>query len=127
MNTQNKIRSAVKKGDVLLVAFLAAVCLLWFACSFSGKNEELNMEIYLDGNVEISRNLSEMSEGESFQIGGCEIYADRSGVRFVSSECEDSLCIKRGLMSRKGDTMACVPERVVVVIRGTQQADIVAY
>lgn len=127
MNTRSKIRSALTKGDILLIALTVTVCLLWFVSSFAGDEESLSMEIYLDGQTEVVCSLSQMEEGQSFTVGGCEIYADRSGVRFVHSECEDGLCVKRGLMSRNGDSMACVPERVVVVLRGDEKADIVAY
>ncbi len=127
MNTRNKIRSALTKGDILLVVFTVAVCLLWFACSLAYKDEGLSMEIYIDGQPEVTRDLSLMEEGESFFVGGCEIYADKNGARFVSSACEDDLCVRRGLMSHRGDTMACVPERVVVVLKGSEKADIVAY
>ena len=127
MSFQSKIRSALKKGDIILICLVILISLVWFASSFAGKDEDLGMEIYLDGQLQLSRNLSSMTEGESFTVGGCEVYADRDGVKFISSDCEDSLCVKRGLMSRRGDSMACVPERVVIVIRGNEKADIVAY
>lgn len=127
MNIQSKIRSALTKGDILLIVFTVALCILWFASSFVSKDEGLNMEIYLDGQAEVVCDLSQLREGKSFFVGGCEIYADESGVKFVSSQCEDGLCVKRGLMSRRGDSMACVPERVVVVLKGKEKADIVAY
>lgn len=127
MNTENRIKAAVKKGDVILVLFLVGICILWFTFSFLGEKESLRMDIYLDGEAKVSVELSALKEGKSYTVGGCEIYADSKGVRFVSSCCEDRLCIKRGLMTRHGDTMACVPERVVVVLKGISKADVIAY
>lgn len=127
MNTESRIKSAVKKGDIFLVLLLSGLCLFWFAFSLFGEKESIRMEIYLDGEAEVSVELSSLKKGESYIVGGCEIYADSEGVRFVSSCCEDRLCIKRGLMTRQGDTMACVPERVVVVLRGVSKADAIAY
>ena len=129
MSFQSKIRPALKKGDIILAGLVIAVSLAWFALSFAGSGNGLKMEIYLDGQLQVSRELSDVADGEYFTVGSCEIYASRDGVKFISSDCEDSLCIKRGLMSRRGDSMACVPERVVVVIKGNEktEADIVAY
>lgn len=117
----------LKKGDVFIIVAVIIIILVWFLAPFSGKNDNLRLVIYLDGEAVESAQLSSLGEGKTFYVGGCEIFADSKGVRFVASHCEDSLCVKRGTMTRAGDTMACVPERVVVSLKGGSSTHIETY
>ena len=117
----------LKKGDVFIIVTVIIIILVWFLAPFYSGGENLRLVIYLDGEAVESAELSSLGEGKTFTVGGCEIYADSDGVRFLSSHCEDSLCVKRGTMTRAGDTMACVPERVVVSLKGGSTAHIETY
>lgn len=108
----------LKKGDILLIVAVIIIILVWFLAPFSDNGDKLRLVIYLDGEVAETAELSTLGEGRAFTVGGCEIYADSEGVCFRSSCCDDGLCVKRGTMTRAGDTMACVPERVVVRLYG---------
>lgn len=127
MNTDKKFFKVLKKGDILLIIAVIIIILVWFIAPFSGDKDALRLVIYLDGKAVETAKLSSLTEGKTFYVGGCEIFADSSGVRFVSSCCEDGLCVKRGTMKRAGDTMACVPERVVVSLYGDSNTHIDAY
>ncbi|MFZ5515533.1 MAG: NusG domain II-containing protein [Candidatus Zhuqueibacterota bacterium] len=41
----------------------------------------------------------------------------------VSSACPDKICVHRGKISRAGDMIVCVPNRVVLFIQSTQKAN----
>ena len=127
MNTDKKLFRVLKKGDIFIIVTVIIIIFVWFVAPFSGGGENLRLVIYLDGEAVETAELSTLAEGRTFLVGGCEIYADSEGVRFVSSECEDRLCIKRGTMTRAGDTMACVPERVVVSLKGGSSTHIETY
>lgn len=107
---------AVKKGDILLIVCLLLLSLLLFARSFSTA-ASLEAEIYLAGEKVQTLSLSSLSESETVSVGGCELLLEKDGVTFLHSDCRDLLCVKRGKLSKQGDTMACVPNKVVVVLR----------
>lgn len=117
----------LKKGDFFIIVTVIIIILVWFIAPFSGGKDNLRLVIYLDGEAVETAELSTLGEGKTFNVGGCEIFADSEGVKFVRSDCEDSLCVKRGTMTRAGDTMACVPERVVVSLKGGSAAHIETY
>ncbi|MBN1836501.1 MAG: NusG domain II-containing protein [Spirochaetales bacterium] len=48
-------------------------------------------------------------------------------VRVVDSPCSEKTCIKSGSISRPGQTIACLPNRVFVVIRGRAREEIDAF
>ena len=108
------------KGDILLILFLCIIIVLLFVPSFSGADEKLTAEIFYEGELVSTVSLSEKEE---ITVGNCVLLLEKDGVSFVSSDCHDKLCVKRGKLKRKGDTMACVPERVVAVIKGVSKED----
>jgi hypothetical protein len=110
------------KGDIILIASLCLIIVLLFVPSFTGSDEKLTAEIYHEGELVEAVSLSE-TDKEEITVGSCVLLLEKDGVSFVSSDCHDKLCVKRGKLKRKGDTMACVPERVVAVIKGEKPDD----
>lgn len=122
LNSSKKRKPPLLKGDIVLIISLCLIIVLSFLPSFSGGNEKLTAEVYYEGELIKTVYLSECN-GEEFVAGSCTLLFEKDGVAFIHSECPDKLCIKRGKLKRKGDTMACVPERVVVVIKGEKNED----
>ncbi len=128
MNTKGVIRGNITKGDIALIVSLIVISLVMFVFSFSG-NEKLIAEIYVDGSKAHTIALSEVTESYTVNENYCQLLIENDGVSFVFSDCGDKLCIKRGKLKNQGDTMACVPEKVVVILKGDKQNKIdgVAY
>lgn len=122
-STNSFFKNALTKGDIILVAFVCFVIALLFAPSFFSADEVLKAHIYFGGEEVETVTLFSDSDIQKLKIGGCTILIENDGVSFVESECKDKLCIKKGKLKRKGDTMACVPQRVVVTVRGEKQDD----
>lgn len=113
----SEFKSAIKKGDIIIITSLVLITLFWFSLSFFQKGSP-QVNIYLDGEIQKTLLLSEVKEEEIVSVGNCEIKVTKDGAVFLSSDCEDGLCVKRGLMKNIGDVMACVPEGVTVEITG---------
>lgn len=122
MSIDKEIKKGITKGDIILVAFLVALCAVLFAFSFTDENDILKAEIYLGGEKVQETVLSDMDESRRLKVGGCELLIEKDGIAFISSQCEDQLCVKKGKLTRKGDAMACVPEKVVVNIKSLRGA-----
>ncbi|MDQ6954769.1 MAG: NusG domain II-containing protein [Mariprofundaceae bacterium] len=54
-------------------------------------------------------------------IGISEITIDQYGVRISHSSCITQRCVLSGHRHRIGDILACVPNRILVSIQGSQQ------
>lgn len=122
LKSSKKSKLPLLKGDILLIVFLGILIVLLFVPSFTGTQEKLTAEIFYEGELTYSISLSE-AEKEEITVGNCVLLLEKDGVSFVYSDCHDKLCVKRGKLKRKGDTMACVPERVVAVIKGEKPDD----
>lgn len=116
-----EFKNVVKKGDVIAILIIVVICLFWFVSDYS-KNENLSVTVHSDGKIIYSESLSTLKEEEIISISGCEIHISADGAYFHSSDCPDGLCIKRGLLRKNGDVMACVPNMVTVEISSDKSA-----
>ena len=127
MKNAKEISGKLKKGDYAVVAVTLLISILLFAQSFS-TNDKMRAEIYLDGEAFAVLNLYEITAAGQLTVGDCQLLIEKDGVTFISSECDDKLCVNRGKLKKAGDTMACVPERVSVVLRAEKnEADAVVF
>jgi len=56
---------------------------------------------------------------ESMQVNEVMIEIEGNRARIVDSPCRDKLCLRAGWLERPGDVAVCLPQRVIVEIRGT--------
>lgn len=122
LNSSKKKSWPLLKGDIALIVCLCLLIVILFVPSFTGRDEKLTVEIYHNGETVKTISLTE-TDGEEITVGSCRLLLEKDGVSFIYSDCEDKLCIKRGKLRLKGDAMACVPEKVVAVIKGESKDD----
>ena len=128
MKLHDEIIKSITKGDIILVVMLIIVSVMLFVFSFGG-NDSLVAEIYVGGEKAHSIALNEVEESYTLNENYCQLLVEKDGVSFVFSNCGDQLCVKRGKLKNQGDTMACVPEKIVVVLKSDSKdiIDGVAY
>ena len=128
MKLNDEIRRTITKGDIILIVSLLVLCLGLFVSSFKTA-ENLRAEIYVGGEIAHNIALSEVKENYTLTENYCQLLIENDGVSFVFSDCGDQLCVRRGKLKKQGDTMACVPEKVVVILKSDtkDKIDGVAY
>ncbi|MDR0531867.1 MAG: NusG domain II-containing protein [Oscillospiraceae bacterium] len=55
----------------------------------------------------------------SVTVNGVAIDAQSGRARVKSSPCRDKLCVRAGEISRPGQVIVCLPQKVVIEIRGS--------
>lgn len=117
----------VKKGDIVTIVTTAFITLLLFVTSFMPK-ENLKAYIYADGELVHELAFESTERPYVLEVKDCEIEVSSEGVCFRHSDCPDKLCEKSGIISKNTQTACCVPNAVVIVIKGDKsKTDIVAY
>lgn len=120
-------------GDAAIYAALILLIAGLFALPLLHRSETGCLaEIHVNGETVETIELSALgSETLRRSVGGCEIEFSANGVRFVSANCPDRVCVHTGLIRNSGEAIACVPNRVAVSLRqgGKRGADydVVAY
>lgn len=106
------------KCDFLVLGVLL-VCLAIsiFLMATQGIEGELVAVVRVKGRVCHEIPLSQVAEPYELHIEGEEnvvVLVSPEGVRFVSSDCSDKLCVNTGELIRSGQSAVCLPARVSV-------------
>lgn len=109
------------KNDILLatgILLLAAICFLIF--SFSMKEGKYAL-VTVDGEQVYKNSLNEDEEtvilGANSSSGEQNVLVIKDGKAFVkSANCPDKICVSHRKISKTGETIVCLPHKVVVSV-----------
>lgn len=109
------------KRDVILIAALLLICIAAFLIiNFVVKKDGITAVVKVDGNIvymlPLDKNASVTVEG--YQGGSNTVVIENGTVYMKDADCPDKLCEKTGKISKNGETIMCLPHRVVVEIQG---------
>lgn len=113
--------------DRLLLLFaLGAITLLWWGVKARLGGGEIVADIYRGDTLIASYPLAVDGQPVHLAVDGplgvTEIVIDRQGARIVASPCPTQRCVLSGTHHHVGDMVACVPNRVLVTLRGSEDA-----
>ena len=116
----------IKKADIVLLCVLlvsAGLSAVLTAIRFTAPAGEA--VITLDGKEYASCSLEQDREIEITGDGFFNVVVIENGsVRMKSSDCGNQVCVHHKPISRSGESIICLPHKVVVKIRGGKEADV---
>nr|WP_319215752.1 NusG domain II-containing protein [uncultured Trichococcus sp.] len=121
----------IRRGDLLIILFLMAASFLPLGVfSYHQANAESADKIAVvsvDGKVVKEFVLKDDGKTETFVFHddhGHENVIVREGdqIRIDSADCDDQLCVRMGAKDDIGETIMCLPNRVLVEVRGADGA-----
>ena len=108
-------------GDVAIVLAVVTLSVILIAQGVAGAGAGSSPEarVSVNGKEILVRPLSEDAEELIVTGYGGKSYLEISGgmVRMIDSACPDKLCVKTGWISRPGESIVCLPNRVVIEIK----------
>ena len=112
---------------ILLAVSLAAIAAAWIIVQAVVASGPAVAEVYHGKVLLATYPLPLAGEpAKSFQIEGelgtSEILLDADGVRMLSSPCSAQRCVYSGAHRHAGDMIACVPNRILITIRGSAKS-----
>ncbi len=113
------------KNDLILLLSLLGILLFIALFLHMTKTEGKTVVVSVDGNREISFPLSEDIEYdiEGYEGGRNRLIIEKKKVRLTESSCPDHLCEKTGEIDSVGQSIICLPNRVVVEIVGSEESE----
>lgn len=117
----------MKKWDIIicLTVLLLATCLLLF---LHDSRAGTQIEVYSDGELYATYSLSEERTVVIQGAFGQNTVRIRNGkASVVSSDCKDKLEIKAGEISKCGEQLVCLPNRLVITVVGEGDVAGVSY
>lgn len=110
----------IKKDILLIGGFVIIGAVIFLFAVLSGDGGK-TAEIRVDGKVTAAYSLSENRTVEIQGAGGVNLLVIENGeVYMKDADCPDSLCVKQGKISMKGQSIICLPHKVVVEITGDE-------
>ncbi len=109
------------KRDLLLVGILLLAALLLFALTLGTRESGAEAVVTVDG-TEVGR--YPLSKAGTFPLnGGTNILVIENGEAWVTeANCPDKICMGMGKISRNGEFIACLPNRLLIVVEGGEKA-----
>ncbi len=122
----------MKRGDkILIIIILAIIGISLFQILKPDKTNKI-LVIRSDGKVIKQINLNTSKDTEfvvKSREGHLTVEIKNGKVRVINSTCNDKLCIKEGWISRSGESIVCLPNRISISITGQndQPVDSITY
>ena len=120
----NKVR--LKRDIILVLSMVIIAAAAFLIINFAVKKDGSYAVIKVDGKVikTLDLNSGETTiEVNGYQGGVNKVVINDGKVSMTEADCPDELCVKTGKISRVGETIVCLPNRVVVEIKGSPDDD----
>lgn len=110
----------LKKADVILIAVILGVLAI-FLMSQSTESKNMVATISIDGKIVDTIDLSTVDENhiKSYLDGDVQLEIGKDKIAFLSSSCHSQICVDTGILDKSGDTAVCLPNKVLVTVKGT--------
>ena len=127
--TNNRKELQFGKNDLILILVLliAAVAIYAGIRLYSSKNTKNAMVVVTVDGEEYGRYpLSEQyTETIRLEDGSYNRFAIQDGyVKMVEASCPDQICVSHHKISKKNETIVCLPDKVVITIENGEENDI---
>lgn len=113
----------MKKRDIILIASILIVAIAFFLIVELTKEEGAGVTVKVDG-VKVAE--YSLSKNGTYPLnGGTNILVIENGKAYLTdANCPDKLCVHQGKISRTGETITCLPNKLTVTVYGAAQNDV---
>ena len=112
----------MKKKDFILIGAILAIILIVFAVIQLTEKDGSYVVVKVNGTEVARYSLSE--NGEYELNGGTNILRIADGKAFLTdADCPDHLCVNQGKISKSGQTITCLPNRLTVTVYSVDESD----
>lgn len=116
------------KADIfVIVFFLAAAFLAWLIPQITGNHIQGSEAVVLRDGNEIGR--YRLSTDDIITVRGDDgsynlILISGETVKVTDADCPDKLCVRHKSISRNGESIICLPHKLVVMIDSPEESDL---
>ncbi|MBR6577746.1 MAG: NusG domain II-containing protein [Clostridia bacterium] len=111
----------MKKRDIILIASILVIAIAFFLIVELTKEEGAGVVVKVDG-VEVAE--YSLSKNGTYPLnGGTNILVIEDGRAYLSdANCPDKLCVHQGKISRTGEVITCLPNKLTVTVFGAEES-----
>lgn len=113
----------MKKADMILAVSVIGLCLILFWARSAFQKQGAFAVVEIDGE---HYGTYELGRDGKIEIGSGNCIAIEDGkVWMLRADCPDQLCVRQGKISRDGEMIVCLPNRVTVQVSDEGSTDVV--
>lgn len=111
---------------MLILLFISIICAISFYYIKNSNKDGSIANIYLDGKLYKSIDLSEVKESYEIEINDDKDHAniikvEPNGISIVEADCPDKVCINTGVIRDGSLPIICLPNKVVIKIESNEK------
>ena len=107
-------------ADLILIFCVVLVALSVFLVAFLRSEDGVFVSVRIGDGESVMYSLSE--DGEYKLLGGQNILVIKDGKAYMShADCPDKTCVRTGGISKTGEQIICLPNRVYISIIGAEE------
>ena len=117
-------KSLLKPWDVFIILLLTVLSFLpvmIFGLQQNTATAEKEAVLRVDGTEIKTFPLMAGDKSYTYNYNLIEIDGDR--VRIKEADCDDQICVRRGWATKNGETIVCLPHKLVIEVRSTDGGD----
>lgn len=118
-------KKRLRRNDVIFVAALLAIVAVAGACLYFFRGEGDTVTVSVDGTVVATYPLSvDRMEDIRTEGGGLNRLIIKDGKAYVeTASCPDGICAAHKPIHREGESIVCLPNKVVITVKTADTAD----
>ena len=114
----------LRKSDIILILSVGVIALLIYLFKYFQSGEDLTVAVYADNALYGRYSLDEDEDITVSNADDINIISIKDGrVSMESASCPDCLCVKQQSICMAGESICCLPNKVLVVIESKQAAE----
>lgn len=104
----------MKKGDIAIICSVVAVFILSIALLIAFSKQGSRVVIKQNNKVVFNESIT---INQIFDTGTNTVVIKDGEVYMESASCKNQICVNTGKISKKGESIVCLPNKVIVEIK----------
>ena len=120
-----KDKDTIKKRDIVLAAVLLILGITGVLIVKYGLKSGNTADEYIDDKLVQTIDMS-VDDEYTFQTdkGSNTVEVRNGAVSMKSADCPDKVCVRMGTKNRNGETITCLPHKLVIEVHGGQEQEV---
>ena len=120
-----KDKYTTKNRDIVLAAVLLILGVTGVLIVKYGLKSGNTADVYIDDKLVQTIDMS-VDDEYTFQTdkGSNTVEVRNGAVSMKSADCPDKVCVRMGTKNRNGETITCLPHKLVIEVHGGQEQEV---
>ena len=106
------------KKDLCILLIISLVGIAFLLVTYGSQKKDAKVVVRVDGEEQVSYQLSDTVTETIQGVGGKNTLEIKDGKsRLIEADCPDQICVNTGSIQYVGQSIICLPHRVVVEIQ----------